>query len=87
MVLKLFFSKWKLESNLKGDACSNKYNIFFQNKKWNMEKKKLLSILNFGKLDIWEVDGVGFTLEVTGIVVDDPALAAAACKSIAVGGG
>ena len=37
--------------------------------------------------DIWEVDGVGFTLEVTGIVVDDAALAAAACKSIAVGGG
>ena len=36
---------------------------------------------------IWEVDGVGFTLDVTGMVVDGPALAAAACNSIAVGGG
>jgi len=37
--------------------------------------------------EMWEVEGVGFTLDVTGIVVEDAALAAAACNSIAVGGG
>ena len=37
--------------------------------------------------DIWDVEGDGFTLDVTGIVDEDAALAAAACKRIAVGGG
>jgi hypothetical protein len=36
---------------------------------------------------IWEAAGEGFTLEVTGIIDEVAALAAAACKSIAVGGG